>query len=217
MATTKTATIKYASLQTDLLASGLLGLIAGTFASITLASLGVLGKQFFGVTISAAIVIPFFVAVCVAGIIVGRWLSKYVGILYSFVKFGEAGGQNWLVDMGIVNLLILLTGVSGGIYFAVYKGISFLVASTNSYFWSKLWVFYGAQKQDETKRVSKFAVATSLGLVLNVTLASIINFVGPNVVTSISATGWANIATICGSLFAMLFNFVLYKLWVFKA
>ncbi len=204
-------------LKLDLGASALLGTIAGSFASITLANLAVLGTVILGITISAPLIIGGFIIVCMVGVLVGRLLAKYLPIMYNFVKFGEAGGQNWLVDMGIVNLLILLTGVSTGLYFAVFKGISFLVAATNSFFWSKLWVFRGSAKQDQKKEVGKFAAATILGMGINIALAYSITLVGPTLYSGIDPKLWANIATICGSLSAMIFNFVLYKLWVFKA
>ena len=214
--TSKNKSSKYASLKTDLLASSLLGTIAGSFASVTLANLGLLGKIFFGITLTAWLVIIGFILICSFVILFGRFLGKFFPIIYNFVKFGEAGGQNWLVDMGIVNLLIIITGTSAGIYFAIYKAISFLFASTNSYFWNKLWVFYGERKQKEGRALLKFIIATCLGMLLNVILASLINYFGPSIITNISSAIWANMATICGSLFAMLFNFILYKVWVFN-
>jgi len=200
----------------DLTASGLLGTIAGIFAAIVASNLGLIGKTFFGVTLSVYQVFGFILVLCVVGIIIARLLGKKWPFIYNFGKFGEAGGLNWLVDLGIVNLLILFTGLSTGIYFIIFKGISFIVASTNSYFWNKLWVFWGHKKQDETKQVTKFASATTLGLIFNITLAGAIAFFGPKVYTGIDSKVWANLATIVGSLGAMLFNFTLYKIWVFK-
>lgn len=209
--------VNYAPITTDLMASGGLGLLAGLFATITLQNLAVLNEPFLGVVISVPLILVGFIVICMVGILIGRFLSRFVNILYSFVKFGEAGGLNWLVDMGVVNLLILLTGFSAGWYFILFKAISFVAASTNSFFWNKKWVFLGSKKQNEGKEVGKFMIATTLGLLANVLVAGTINYFGPSFVGSINAAGWANIATISGSLFAMLFNFTLYKIWVFKA
>ncbi len=206
-----------ATLSFDLAAAGLLGLLAGFFAAIVAGNLGFLGQTFFGVTVSWPIIVVGFTLLCLAGIVVGRFLGKFVPFLYNFVKFGEAGGLNWLVDMGIVNLLILFTGFSTGIYFAFYKGISFIIAATNSYFWNKLWVFKGSDKQSGNKEITKFVIATALGMAVNVALAYMIAQIGPTLYSGIADKVWANYATIFGSLSAMLFNFVLYKIWVFKA
>ena len=205
-----------APLRFDLTASGLLGSLAGIFAAIVASNLGFVGKTYLGITVSVYLVFGLFLALCVVGIIAARIVGKYVPFIYNFVKFGEAGGLNWLVDLGIVNLLILFTGFSAGIYFVIFKGISFLVAATNSYFWNKIWVFWGHKKQDETKQVTKFSIATLLGLVFNVALAGVIAYFGPQVFSGIDSKLWANLATIVGSLGAMLFNFTLYKIWVFK-
>lgn len=205
---TKTKENNMTPLKTDLLAALTIGLIAGVLSPVVVSNLNI--------NISWVYLFVFFVAICPVGILVGRFAGKFMPIIYKLAKFGETGGLNWLVDLGVVNLLILLTGISAGLYFAVFKAISFSVAVTNSYFWNKFWVFKGSAKQDEKSEVSKFIAASLLGLAFNVTLAALIVFAGPKVVTSINSVTWANLAVVAGSLFAMLFNFVLYKVWVFK-
>lgn len=205
-----------APLGVDLTASGLLGTLAGIFAAIVASNLGIAGKTFFGVTASIYLIFGLFLVLCVVGIVVARFVGKYIPFIYKFGKFGEAGGLNWLVDMGVLNLLILFTGFSTGLYFIVFKGVSFLVSAINSYFWNKIWVFRGHKKQEETKEATKFFGATTLGLIFNVTLAGSIALLGPKILSGIDSKVWANLATVTGSLGAMIFNFVLYKIWVFK-
>ncbi len=206
----------FAPIWLDLFAAVLIGLLAGLFATIVTVNLDFLGNTFKGVELTIPLIFGFFVVLCIVGIFGARILGRAVPLIYKFGKFGEAGGLNWLVDLGVLNLLILLTGFSTGFYFVLYKGISFVSASTNSYFWNKFWVFRGAKKQDETKEVGKFALATILGMLVNITLAGIIAYVGPLLFPGLGSKAWANIATITGSLTAMIFNFVLYKIWVFK-
>jgi len=200
----------------DLAAATVLGAIAGFFAVFVAKSLGFINQVYFGVYLNPVVIFSFFVFICMTGILVGRLLGMFAPVLYKFLKFGEAGGLNWLVDIGIVNILIIITGQNAGIYFILFKGISFLVAATNSFFWSKLWVFYGSKKQKEGSEISKFAIATLLGLLINVTIATTISNIGPSFIDNINGIGWANIATVAGSLTAMIFNFTLYKFWVFK-
>ena len=200
----------------DLGASVLVGVMAGIFASIVLVNLDLLGKSIAGITLNIPIVVIGFILLCVVGIITARIIGRVSPFFYKFGKFGEAGGLNWLVDLGIVNLLIYLTGFSAGVYFILFKGLSFIAASTNSYFWNKYWVFHGVKAQDKSKEIGKFAIATILGMLVNILLASLIAFLGPLVFGGISSKTWANIATVIGSLTAMIFNFLLYKIWVFK-
>jgi putative flippase GtrA len=205
-----------APFKNDLEASIIIGLLAGLFSTIVLVNLNLFGKEVFGVKLSITVLFVIFLIFCLGGIFMARLASRFWPVIYKFGKFGETGGLNWLVDLGVLNLLILLTGFSTGIYFIIFKGISFVTASTNSYFWNKWWVFRGAAKQDEVKEVGKFFVATTLGMMVNVLLASTIAFLGPHIIGGIDSKTWANIATVCGSLTAMIFNFLIYKIWVFR-
>lgn len=199
--------LKMNSLKTDLLASLIVGVLASAFATVVVTNLDI--------NISFPMLFAGFVFLCVAGILIGRFVGKKLSIVYNFLKFGEAGGLNWLMDLGIFNILVLLTGFNSGIYFSVFKGISFIASATNSYFWNKFWVFEKG-KTKVGKEVTKFIVATTAGLLFNVLIASVIRYVGPTVLSSISGNLWANIAVIAGSLSAMFFNFILYRIWVFK-
>jgi len=200
----------------DLFASALVGIMASLFATIALVNLDLFGKSFKGVELTVPLVFIGFIVLCIAGMVVARIGGRILPIVYKFLKFGEAGGLNWLVDLGIVNLLIFMTGFSAGIYFAIFKGVSFIAASTNSFFWNKYWVFTGGKKQDEKKEIGKFAIATTMGMAVNIAIASAIAYFGPHILSGIIDKSWANIATIIGSLTAMIFNFVIYKIWVFK-
>jgi putative flippase GtrA len=206
--TTKTKENNMTSLKTDLLAALTIGVIAGLLSPIVAKSNHI--------NISAVILFVVFVVLCVTGIVVARFAGKYIPVVYKLGKFGETGGLNWLVDLGVVNLLILVTGISTGLYFTLFKAVSFTVAVTNSYFWNKFWVFKGAAKQDEKTEVGKFITASLVGLAFNVTLASAIAFIGFRAMPSLTTVTWANLGVVFGSLGAMLFNFVLYKAWVFK-
>lgn len=216
MTKTKEKVKNMPSFKYDLSAATLLGILAGTFATISAAGSGILNVKLLGITLSPYLIFGLFLFLCVAGIVVGRFLAKYLEVLYKFLKFGEAGGLNWLVDLGVINLLMLVTGITAGLWTSIFKGISFTVAVTNSYFWNKKWVFYGHKKQNETQEFSKFLTASLMGLALNIGVFSLIKYAGPLVFTGLTSAQWVSMATIVGSLGAMVFNFVLYKIWVFK-
>lgn len=206
---TKTKKSNMTSLKMDLGAAAIIGTVAGLLSPIV--------AKNNNINISPVILFAGFFTLCIVGILVARFIGKYMPTIYKLGKFGETGGLNWLLDLGVVNLLILITGISTGIYFVAFKAISFVVAATNSYFWNKNWVFVGGAKQTETQEISKFVIATLLGLGFNVVLASIVVYVGPMFNSSLNSVTWANLGVVVGSLGAMLFNFVLYKIWVFKS
>ncbi len=195
-----------APIKRDLVGSLIIGVAAALLSIIVVANLGI--------PIPLWSTFLIFPPMTVAGIYVGRFLGKRIPVMYKFVKFGEAGGLNWLVDFGVLNLLIMFTEISTGIWYSIFKGISFIVSATNSYFWNKLWVFESRNK-DAAGEISKFAIATVLGVGVNVTIAALIVWIGPSMY-NLNSVVWANIAAAAGSIIAMLWNFILYKIWVFK-
>jgi len=195
-------------LKTDLLAAAVIGILASIFSLIVIINL----------ELSVSLWAPFIVLVplCIVGIFIARILGSKIPFFYQFGKFGEAGGLNWLVDFGFLNLFILVFSISTGIFYSIFKGISFVLSVTNSYFWNKFWVFAKKDTKDEASELGKFALVSIIGLGVNVLLASLVVFVGPSFSASISPKLWANIAAALGSLSAMMWNFLGYKFFVFK-
>jgi len=131
-------------------------------------------------------------------------------VLRQIMKFVIVGVSNTLVDLMVLNFLIFLTGVASGLPFGVFKGISFLVAATNSYFWNKRWTF-----RSNKKVFVQFLTVSTVGLFLNVSTASfLVNIVQPQF--GLSEKVWANVGAINGTLVVMTWNFIGYKFVVFK-
>lgn len=140
-----------------------------------------------------------------------KLLSKRFRVLEQFGKFAAVGTLNTLIDLGILNLLILVTGLSSGLAYAGFKAISFIGGTTNSYFWNKFWTF-GSRLPVTGREYIRFAGFTLVGVGINVTVASL-------VVTFIGDGGklFANIGALCGVFSALLWNFLMYKNSVFKS
>jgi putative flippase GtrA len=192
----------------DLLAALLIGLIAGPLSLVFVANNNI--------NVPWYLLLIGFPVLTLTGIVVARLMSKVWGTFYKLGKFSEVGGLNFLVDLGVINLLVLVSGVAVGFLTLVYKAISFAVAVANSYLWNKFWVFDDAQKQEQTKEASKFFIASLFGLAVNLAVFSIVKYAGPAVLASVSDKAWVSIGTVVGSISGLVFNFVLYKIWVFK-
>jgi len=192
----------------DVVGGSVIGLVASIMAFFVLFNLNL------GITplLAPLVLVPL----CLLGIFVARFLSQYIPFFYKFGKFGEVGGLNWLIDMGVLNILILITGFSAGIYFSIFKGISFTAAATNSYFWNKFWVFDKNKTKDVGAEVGKFTVSTLTGLLFNVIIASAALYLSKGFFVGLDSAMLANLAAVIGSLSAMVLNFILYKFWVFK-
>ena len=131
------------------------------------------------------------------------------------IKFVLVGILNTLVDLGILNLLILLSGISTGSGYSAFKGISFTIAVINSYFLNKFWTFKSRGAGGAKKEFTQFFIVSFIGFGINVGVASfVVNAVGPQL--GISDKLWANVGAICATFAAMSWNFLGYKFIVFK-
>ena len=86
--------------------------------------------------------LPFvFPIIFLAGIFLAGVLTRIVKVFFQVVRFVEVGILNTAIDFGILNLLIWATGITGGMSIAPLNAVSFLCATTNSYFWNRTWTF----------------------------------------------------------------------------
>lgn len=143
-----------------------------------------------------------------------RRLSGILRVFFQFYKFGLVGVFNTFVDLTILNGFITATEFTSGWYFSLFKGISFVVAVTNSYFWNKFWTFRREQGANPVE-FGKFILISAGGLAINVGVASFfVNIVGP--LDEMNPRLWANISALLAILFSMIWNFAGYKIFVFK-
>ena len=148
-----------------------------------------------------------------AGFLVLDFFSRWLSLLRQITKFVIVGGLNTFLDFAVLNFLIASTGIAVGLGFNFFKGISFLVAVTNSYFWNKYWTFESGTKKE--LEFVQFLVVSAIGLFINVGVASF-------VVNSIGAPGgvsdalWANIGALIAVAASLVWNFLGYKFIVFR-
>jgi putative flippase GtrA len=155
-----------------------------------------------------------FPVVFLAGILFAKFLARFLNIIWQIAKFLEVGILNTLMDFGILNLLIWLTGFTGGFGIAPLNTFSFLCATSNSYFWNKFWTF-GGEKKVSGKEFLQFLAVSIVGVGLNTGIV----VAGTSLLlpwAGISAGGWANLMKFFATFAAMGWNFLGYKLIVFK-
>jgi putative flippase GtrA len=171
----------------------------------------------FSYALSLLLILP---VLCVLGIWIARVIGKKVRMIYQLAKFVLVGALNTFVDWGVLNLEIFLTGFASGGYYTGFKGISFAVATINSYFWNKFWTFKKTEDEGKPEATPKeflrFFLVSLVGFALNVGVAHIlVNILGPqfglNVIT------WATVGALGGTLVGLVWNFLGYKLIVFKS
>lgn len=192
----------------DAIISLIIGFLIGIFFFIVLKNIGIKIP-------SSWLLIIAFPPLSLLGMFGASLLGKKILIIYQAGKFVLAGAFNTMVDLGILNGLMLITGVVAGFWYPFLKGASFLAAVVSSYFWNKHWTFEKKQQVFAPKEFSKFLATTTVGLFLNVGIASfVVNIIGPQL--GITAKVWATIGALVATLIAWVWNFLSSKFIVFK-
>ena len=100
--------------------------------------------------------------------IAGFFIAKIFPVVYQLAKFSLVGGLNFLIDLGVLNLLITATGITAGFWAATFKAASFLVAVTSSFFWNKFWTFRSLSVENAGRQFAEFFAVTLVGFFINV-------------------------------------------------
>ncbi len=151
----------------------------------------------------------------VLGLFVASWLRKKVLSLFQLYKFVLAGSLNTFIDIGILSLLMYVFGIYAGLGFSLFKAVSFITATTNSYLWNKFWTFRKPKTVKPEKEFFQFFIISVFGFAINLGTASVIvNAIGPQF--SFSLAAWGIIGGIAASFVGLTWNFLGYKFIVFK-
>jgi putative flippase GtrA len=194
----------------DIIFGAINGLIFGALLPVVLKNMNIQMSASKGVIIAIA-----FTVLAAVGVAIGYFLSKYIKIIFQVAKFGCVGAANFAVDIGILNLLIFLSGTAVGAAYIAFKLISFIFAVTNSYLWNKIWTFKKTDTKETGKEFSQFIIVSVIGLVLNAAVAGfLVIVVGP--MGGIKVKTWASVSAAVASICVMAWNFLGYKFWVFK-
>jgi putative flippase GtrA len=175
--------------------------------------------------------LPFvFPVVCALCLFVAFILAKKIAVIYQIAKFVLIGGFNFLIDSGVVAILTLsvrnlyhidqdapfMTIFSLTLaFFALYKGISFIIASTNSYFWNKLWTFKREKTEKSSKEFLQFFIVSVVGFLINVGIAyGVFDIVSAP--EGLNKDQWTMLAVVAATVVSMCWNFIGYKFIVFE-
>ncbi len=165
-----------------------------------------------GVNALRALVFAVFLALAPAALALAKYVSRFLPLIYQVAKFAAVGTLNSFIDLGLFNLLGFLFGLpaGGSAKFVVMKSITFLVGTTNSYFWNRLWTF-GSKAKLGGSEAAKFYAITIGNWLVNVGVATAVSTVYP------ANPVWVNLVSPISGIFAgMLGNFLGYKFIVFK-
>jgi len=132
-----------------------------------------------------------------------------------FVRFAIVGAINTGVDFLVLNLLIWVTGIKEGNGLIPLNIISFTVAVVNSYVLNKRWAFRDQTSGETAKKFTSFLVVSVIGALIN---TAIVRFGSTNIdpMFGLSQVMWVNAAKVVATGASLIWNFVGYKLFVFR-
>lgn len=172
-------------------------------------------------------IVPFFILATPLGLRIAFFIGKKVAVIYQVAKFGLIGVLNTLVDIGTLALLTFLfrsyfgtepqTAIAGIVtFFTLYKAASFIIANINSYFWNKYWTFERGAKKKSRAEFFQFFAVSMVGFLVNVFVASFVFKFLLGSLAGLSSDQVGLIGAAAGSIMGLTWNFIGYKLWVFK-
>lgn len=156
----------------------------------------------------------FFTMLANIALTIAWHVGTRIPVVFQFAKFGAVGAFNTFFDWGVFSLLMILTNVHDGIGVSIFKSISFIAAMIGGYFWNKYWTF-NARETSETHEMTKFAMISFAGFVINVGLTSLIVFLFAKT-QIITPAQLAQLAAAVATVASLIWNFVGYKFFVFK-
>ena len=176
-----------------------------------------IGPTLQGLGLSAKIPFPVyqvgiaFVIISMVGMLLANFVGKKIAVLWQIAKFGLVGVLNTAIDFGILNYLSILTGITGGGKIIPLNITSFSVAVLNSYWWNKSWVFEGRKNAN----FIAFLVVSTIGVMINTgTVFLLSTYV--SIPAGLSENLWLNLAKILATFLSLAWNFLGYRLIVFK-
>ncbi|MBA2782181.1 MAG: GtrA family protein [Rubrobacteraceae bacterium] len=140
------------------------------------------------------------------------WPGKKTGVKYA--QFSLIGGSNALVDLGVLNLLLLVWPTRSPEILVAYNVVALVLTNANSYLWNTLWTFRHQARHD-ARQVGLF---TAQG-VLNVAVGGLLLWLLAHWLlthTDLSPLAGGNMAKVVSMVAASTMSFVFLRFFVFR-
>lgn len=142
-------------------------------------------------------------------------LMKKFPIIQQLIRFVVVGVINTGIDFLILNIAMFLTKITSGPGMIVQNGISFGLATINSYYLNKSWTFGDKDKKKEGIKFAQFLTVSIIGIVINTAIVYLFT-TSIQPMFGLSPQLWANVGKILATGVSLFWNFLGYKFIVFK-
>jgi len=192
----------------DYTIAGLIGFFAGIF--VIPVAYNIASKNPF-----VLLSLPWVLAVgAVAGVFVFGLIGRKIPSFIQMAKFAVVGVLNTAIDFGTLNIISIVTGVTGGLIVGGVNVPGVALALTNAYFWNKFWVFNHRDNKGALNDLPKFLLVSGIGIVIN---SGIVILATSYPTTAFNAKTLLNVAKLGATVFSLVWNFLGYKFIVFKS
>lgn len=130
--------------------------------------------------------------------------------IIQLIKYGSIGFINFLINLGILNLLMYITNIASGFTFYIFIAISFIVYSTNGYFMNKKFTFKYRNKKNP---YFQYLAVMGTAAFFNATIISALTLFN---IFKLNPRIWANIIILFASVVTGLCSFLINKLVIFR-
>lgn len=137
--------------------------------------------------------------------------ERFRELLHEIAKFGVVGAINYVLDVGLFNLLV----TSGGLHHKplTAKTISTVVAATSSFFMNRHWTWRDRRQHGLLREYGTFIALSAVALLITLGCLAFGEY-ALHQNSLLSRNIWGNIVGIGA---AMVFRFWSFKRWVFSA
>lgn len=137
-----------------------------------------------------------------------------------FVKFSIVGAIGFVIDTGVLNIMIGLLGMSTGLLRLVSKTTSFTLALTSNFFWNRYWIYPESRSKSIRVQVIQFTVVNIIGLVLNLLIFGLVSSaLIPRLQIDYGVNNGLLLGTNIGQVFAvavvLFWNFFVNRYWTY--
>ncbi len=141
-----------------------------------------------------------------------RESRKQTGVKYA--QFSLVGGSNALVDLGVLNLLLLISPTRSPELLVAFNTVALVLTNANIYLWNTLWTFR-RQARHDARQVGLFGAQGLLNVAVGGLLIWLVAH-GLVAYTTLSPLVGGNVAKVVSMVAASTMSFVLLRFFVFR-
>jgi putative flippase GtrA len=134
--------------------------------------------------------------------------------MVKYAQFSLIGGSNALLDLGVLNLLLLIWPTRSPELLVAFNIVALVLTNANSYLWNTLWTFRHRARHD-ARQVGLF---TAQGL-LNVAMGGLVLWLIARLLvayTTLSPMIGGNVAKVVSMRVASTLSFLFLRFFVFR-